>query len=468
MLDPSSLRSLMLSQTAAVRMELINSLTTEEKQLLFYDWRFWARSEQLQPSVDYLVWLIEAGRGWGKTRTGAETIKQWALDEPGGRFALVAETFGDGRDVMVEGESGMLSVLPPSLLRGYSASSAWNRSMGELYLANGSRFDIYSAEKPEQLRGPQHHGAWADEVAKWPDAKLGVVDETTWSNLMLGLRLGRRPRCVVTTTPKPVKLLRGDRHRPGIRTQAGTVRTKGTTYDNLENLAPAFKQRILQLYEGTRLGRQELLAEDLEDVDGALWTHALIESARIKSAPVLLRVVVGVDPAVSSKEGSDETGIVAAGAAYCSCLGKPELHGFVLEDLSDRYTPDGWARKVIGAYRRLSADRIVAEVNNGGDLVKANIATVDRNAAYKSVHASKGKVARAEPIAALYEQGKVHHVGSHDLLEDQMSTWIPGMDSPDRMDALVWALTELLLGEVADGAMSFGSVEEENRSTWVL
>ena len=446
------------------RAAFLARLRPADKERLHYEWAFRARPEQLPPPEPWLVWDIEAGRGFGKTRTGAETIKAWALARPGERFALVAETFADGRDVMVEGESGLLSILPPSTLRGGRVDTAWNRSMGELYLANGSRFDVYSSEKPGGLRGPQHHGAWADEIAKWRDARLGTADDTTWSNLMMGLRLGQNPQCVVTTTPKPVKLLKGDGGRAGIRKQAGTIVTKGTTFDNLPNLSPAFRQQILNLYEGTRLGRQELYAEDIEDVDGALWTSELIESTRIGVAPTLQRVVTGIDPAVSAGENSDETGIVTAGIAMCGCKGKPELHGFILEDSSGRYSPDTWARKAIGAHERHHGDRLVAEVNNGGDLVEANLRTIDRNIPLRKVHAAKGKLTRAEPIAALFEQGKIHHVGVFPHLEDQMCSWTPGEKSPDRMDALVWALTELMLTQAPEPAMDldFGA----GQSTW--
>ena len=414
----------------------LEELLLEKARRQATDWTRLARPNQLPPEGDWFVWLILAGRGWGKTRTGAEYVKAGALRMPGSRFALVAQKFADVRDTMVEGESGLLSILPPSMLRGGTVESAWNRSLGELTLANGSTFKGYSSERAGQLRGPQHHGAWCDEAAKWNDANLGTADDTTWSNLLLGLRLGDDPRCVVTTTPKPYKLIRdlvaGD----------GTVVTKGTTYENLDNLAPAFRANVLSLYEGTRLGRQELHAELLDDVPGALWTRADIEAHRVTAHPDLVRVVVAIDPSVTSNEDSDEAGIVVAGRGV-------DGDAYVLADVSRRDSPLGWARAAVAAYHTHVADRIVAEVNNGGDMVEVTLRTVEPTVPYRTLHASRGKVARAEPIAALYEQGRVHHVGSFDALEDQMCSYVPGGDSPDRMDALVWAITDLGLAQEA-------------------
>lgn len=408
-------------------------LTDEEADALLRDWAFWARPSQRTPQGEWFVWLILAGRGWGKTRTGAEYIRDALLSNPGWRAALVAETIADARDTMVEGEeSGLLALLRPCDLRGGSVETAWNRSLGELYFANGSKAKTFSAEKPGLLRGPQHHVAWCDEAAKWRDAPDGTVEDTTWSNLMFGLRLGTDPRCVVTTTPKPVKLLRE------IIASDSTHLTHGTTYENLPNLAAAFRANIMAKYEGTRLGRQELMAEMLEDVPGALWDRANLYETRVTEAPALRRIVVGVDPSVSSGEDSAECGIVVAG------LGA-DGHGYVLDDRSRRDSPHGWATEAVTAYHAHSADRVVAEVNNGGELVELIVHTIDSNVAYKAVHAQKGKAARAEPIAALYEQRKVHHVGTFDELEDQLCSYTPGAQSPDRLDALVWALTELML-----------------------
>jgi phage terminase large subunit-like protein len=322
-------------------------------------WDDEARPEQRPPEGEWVVWIYLAGRGAGKTRTDAEFVKKRALSRPGSRVALVARTYADGRDTMVEGHSGLLSILEDADLRGGSRDTAWNRSLGELYLANGSRFKIYSSEKPAALRGPQHHDAWVDEGASLLDAHLGDADDTTWSNLMLGLRLGEDPRCVVSTTPKPVKLLRGTKERPGILNAPGTVVTRGSTYDNLANLAPTFRAQVLDRYEGTRLGRQELHAELLEDVEGALWTLELIERHRVAPGYErghgggLVRVVVGVDPAATSGPDSDLTGIVVAGEGA-------DGRGYVLDDRTLRGSPDEWGRAVASAYHDHQADSVVA------------------------------------------------------------------------------------------------------------
>jgi phage terminase large subunit-like protein len=294
--------------------------------------------------------------------------------------------------------------------------------------ANGAVAATYSAEEPDQLRGPQHDTAWADELAKWRY-------EEAWDNLILGLRLGDDPRSVVTTTPKPTRLVRR------LLADRRAAVTRGTTFDNRAHLAESFLDGVVQLYGGTRVGRQELMAEMLEEAAGALWRRAEIEALRVLRAPELKRIVIAIDPAVSSAEGSDETGIIAAG------LGQDE-RGYVLEDLSGRYAPAEWARRGIEAFHRLRADRVIGEVNNGGEMIEHTLRTVDRSIPYRAVRASRGKQARAEPIAALYEQGRVRHVGALSRLEDQMVSWEPlGIErSPDRVDALVWALTELMLG----------------------
>jgi phage terminase large subunit-like protein len=413
-----------------------------------------ARGAQVAPLGDWLVWLILAGRGWGKTRTGAEWVKEHGMARPE-RIALVAATLDDVRDTMVEGESGLLSILPPSALRGGSRDKAWNRSMAELYLANGTKFKGYTAEKPNKLRGPQHHRAWCDEPMSWKDAHLGPeAEDTTWSNLMLGLRLGDSPQVVVTGTPKRRRLLVGRKGKPGIIDEPSTVVTKGSTYHNLKNLAKTFKAKILAKYEGTRVGRQELNAEILEDVEGALWTAEDIEADRVADRPLSLqRVAVAIDPAVTSGEDSDETGIIIGGRTdpglcpHCGPLEAGIRHAFVFADRSGRYTPAGWATVAIGAHDLYESDRVLGEVNNGGDLVESNLRAVDPSIPYESVHASRGKRTRAEPVSALYEQHRVHHVGALDELEDQQTSWVPdsGADSPDRVDALVWLLTDLLL-----------------------
>lgn len=388
-------------------------------------WPDLARPSQLTPPGNWYVWMILAGRGWGKTRTGAEDMAHYALEHPGSRLAVVAPTAAAARDVCVEGESGLARILPDGAVR------AWNRSMGELVLSNGSRFKLFSADEPERLRGYQHHRAWCDELAAWsyPEA---------FDQLLFGLRLGDDARVIITTTPKPTSLIRNLLQREGVHI------TRGSTFENEANLAPAALEQLRARYEGTRTGRQELYAEVLEDVEGALWSHTLIDQARVKTHPDLVRVAVGVDPSGGSEEGNAEQGIIVAG------LGQ-DGDGYVLADYSCRLSPDGWGRRVVQAYTDHMADLILVERNFGGDMARATIETAARamgtTVPIQDVVASRGKALRAEPIAALYEQGRVHHVGGMAMLEDQMTTWVPGItsESPDRLDALVWAGTELWL-----------------------
>lgn len=385
-----------------------------------YRWTLQARPNQLPPPGAWRTWLVLAGRGFGKTRTGAEWIRSQVETSACGRLALVAPTAADARDVMVEGESGLLAIAPP-----------WNRpkyepSKRRLTWPNGALATLYSADEPERLRGPQHDGAWCDELASWRYAEA-------WDMLQFGMRLGD-PRTVVTTTPKPKKLLLD------LIKADSTAITRGSTYENRANLAPAFLEQIVAKYEGTRLGRQELNAEVLEDVEGALWKRQQLDDLRVSTHPDLTRVVVAVDPAVTSGDDADETGIIVAGIGS-------DGHGYVLRDQSGRFSPDAWARRAVAAFHAASADRLVAEANNGGDLLETVLRTVDRSIPYTKVHASRGKQTRAEPVAALYEQQRVHHVGGFPELEDQLCGWVPGDKSPDRLDALVWALTFLMLGQ---------------------
>ena len=378
-------------------------------------WAEIARPEQLPPDGSWLTWLLLAGRGWGKTRTGSETVNLWAR-EARIRIHLVARTAGDVRDVMVEGESGICSLYP---------DVKWEPSKRRLVWPNGSIATTFSADKPDQLRGPQCHRAWADELAAWryPDA---------WDQLMLGLRLGDDTRAIVTTTPRPTKLIRR------LAKDETSRLTGGSTYDNAANLSPTFLEAIKKAYEGMRLGRQELYAHILDDVPGALWTLDMIDSAREALHPPLDRVVVAIDPAGTDKASSDETGIIVAGVCGSDV--------YVLDDLSGRYTPNAWAREAVKAFDDHDADRIVAEVNFGGQMVEHTLRTVRSLIPYKAVTAARGKRIRAEPIAALYEQGRVHHVGVFDDLESQLTEWdaSDGSPSPDRLDALVWALTDLV------------------------
>lgn len=365
-----------------------------------------------------------AGRGFGKTRTGAEFIRDQVENAGKRRIALVGRTSSDVRDVMVEGESGLLGVSPPWFRPVYEPSKR------RLTWPNGAVATTYTSDKPDQLRGPQHDLAWADELATWryPEA---------WDMLMLGLRTGSRPRAVATTTPRPIRLIRNLVERDG----EDVVMVRGTTYENLHNLAPTFKEQIIRQYEGTRLGQQELEAILLDEVPGALWARADIEKPRVQKHPDLARVVVGVDPAATSGDEANQTGIIVAG--------RVEDEGYVLEDKTLRASPEGWATAAINAYLDHKADLIIAEDNNGGEMVESTIKTAAKNMKVsvnvKRIRASRGKHTRAEPIAAMYEQGRIHHVGSFPELEDQMCTWVPGEDSPDRMDAMVWAMTDLLL-----------------------
>ena len=387
-------------------------------------WRDIARPEQLPPPGNWLTWSFIAGRGAGKSRAAAEWVNEQALANPGCRIALVGRTPADVRDVMIEGESGILAVSG-------RMKPVYQSTKRRLTWPNGSMAYAYSAEVPSQLRGPQHHYAWCDEPAAWTDARKGDVLDTAWNNLMLGLRLGQSPRCVATTTPKPVALIRT------VLNRTSTVVTRGTTYDNLDNLAPSFREEVLAAYEGTRIGRQELLGELLEDVEGALWTLVAIDADRVTEAPDLSRVVVAVDPSGGSGPHSDEQGIVVAGLGTDGDV-------YILADRSCKLSPHGWASRAVGAFHEFAADRIIAEVNYGGQMVASTIGQVDPNATVKVITASRGKVQRAEPVAAAYEKHRVHHVGALAKLEDQMTTWTPqDGTSPDRMDALVWAVTEL-------------------------
>jgi len=405
---------------------LLAGLTEEQAAELLFDWEFWARPEQLPPPGDWLTWLILTGRGWGKSRTGAEWVRDQHERYGAVRTALVGATAADVRDVMIEGPSGLLACYPPNKRPQYEPSKR------RLTWPNGSVAFSYSADEPDRLRGPAHDTAWCDEICTW---RRG---EDTWSNLALGMRIGSNPRVVVTTTPRPIKLLKQ------IMAQAGTVTTRGALQENLVNLAPSYVAQIVGRYKGTRLGRQEIAGEILDDVPGALWTREMLDACRVDQWPDLLRVVVAIDPAVTSGDNSDDTGIVVAGLGY-------DGHGYVMADLTCHVSPGEWATRAVNGYVEYHADRIVGEVNNGGDMVETTIRTVDSRVPYKAVHASRGKRSRAEPVAALYEQGRAHHVGLPQFLdlEDQMCNFVPDSmaGSPDRVDALVWALTELMLGE---------------------
>ena len=424
MMSWSKAKHLVKTLSKAEWLARIDGFEPREREDLVGAWEAWARPNQLPPQGDWRVWLLLAGRGFGKTRSGAEFVRARVEAGSAARVALVGPTAADVRDVMIEGESGLLAVARADFRPRYEPSKR------RLTWPNGAMALAFSADEPERLRGPQHDLAWCDELASWRYA-------AAWDNLLLGLRLGADPRAVVTTTPKPVKLVREMLASPG------TVVTRGSTFDNALNLAPSFLESVVHRYRGTRLGRQELEAELLDDLPGALWSRDTIEAARVNAAPDLARIVVAVDPAVSSGEGADETGIVVAGLAH-------DGEVYVLDDLSGRMSPRAWALKAIAAYRKFAADRIVAEVNNGGDMVEATLRSVQGDAPFRAVRASRGKAVRAEPVAALYEQGRVHHVGGFAALEDQLCGFTADFDraasgtSPDRLDALVWAATDLM------------------------
>ena len=416
-----------------MRRAFLKSLSKTEALRLAHDWQFWARDKQLSPEWDWFVWLILAGRGFGKTRTGAEMVRKWVQKYP--LVNLIGATADDARDIMIQGESGILAVCPPG------ERPIYKKNERALVWPNGAKSLIFTAAEPDRLRGKQHMKLWADELCSWRYAEA-------WEQAMLGLRLGDSPQAIVTTTPRPtplIKALAGD-NRNAV--------TTGTTYENRGNLAPGFFEYVITKYENTRLGRQELNAEILEDNPGALWKRSQIEALRVTSAPALRRIVVAIDPAATS--GGDENGIVVAGIAA-------DGQGYVLDDLTLKGSPHAWATVAVNAYHAQEADRLLGEANNGGEMVEHTVRTVDPNVSYNAVHASRGKITRAEPIAALYEQGKVHHVGMFAELEDQMCDWAPnsGQASPDRMDALVWALTELMLGPQGDlvASVSAGHID---------
>lgn len=493
-----SLAMRMAQLAEAERLALLRALGAQGAERLLHDWRFWGRPGQLPPSGDWRVWLVLAGRGFGKTRAGAEWVRRvarhsgaWKAQEPaadplipsqecqlrhfagflgsaggggpvheeatdeassavgiggarschereeraatgaGGpvRIALVAATLAEARAVMVEGESGLLAIAPPD------ERPVFEPALRRLVWPNGSVAHLYSADAPEQLRGSQHHFAWCDEAAKWRNA------ETVWANLELGLRLGPRPRVLVTTTPRPVPLVRRLLADPAVQV------TRGATWDNAANLPQSFLDAMTATYGGTRLGRQELEGEMVEAVEGALWSPELIERNRVDTAALLARVVVAVDPPVTGAPEADACGIIVA------ALGA-DGHGYVLADRSvEGASPSGWARAVAAAAADFEAERVVAEVNNGGDLVGLVLRSAGCSAPLRLVRASRGKAARAEPVAALYEQGRVHHTGGLPRLEDELCGLMPGGGyvgpgrSPDRADALVWAMTELMLGQ---------------------
>ena len=413
------------------RFRELKKLKEVELRELQTHWQLWARREQLPPPGDWRTWLVMAGRGFGKTRSGAEWVRAVADADPMARIALVAASLAEARAVMVEGESGLLSVCPEKHRPDFEPS------LRRLLWPNGAQALLYSAGEPESLRGPQHSHAWCDEIGKWDTAS----DRATraWDNLLFGLRLGEHPRVMATTTPRAVPLLRRLLAEP----DDALAVTRGSTSDNRDHLPSRFLREIRRTYGHSLLGRQELDGELLEDIDGALWTRAVLEQCREAQAPELDRVVVGVDPPASA--GGDACGILVAGKAA-------DGTAHVLADASvERASPERWARAVARAAGAWRADRVVAEANQGGAMVASVLRAAEVTLPLKLVHASRGKAARAEPVAALYEAGRVRHAGTFPALEDELCGLLAGgryegpSRSPDRADALVWALHELML-----------------------
>lgn len=421
------------------------------KALLLRSWRFVGRPKQQPPPGAWTFWFLNCGRGFGKTVTGAQWAKEKSLERRC-RFGVIAPTLGDVRATCYEGETGLLSVLPNEALLGQSRSYAWNKSLLELTLANGTMFKGFSSEEPDRLRGPQHDYVWGEEVSSWKDARHGDALGTTFSNMKLGLRLGENPQAVLTSTPKPNKLTMELRDLAATGT---LVMVTGSSFENRANLSEAWWQAVVVPLIGTTTGRQEIEAEILEDVEGALWSRANLDLTRIQMPPgwrddetlreewlaKMSRLAIGLDPNTTAGESADAAGIVAVG------LGFEDRHGYVLDDRTTvRGGPRAWAAASVMAYHDWKADAIVAETNNGGDMVEMVIHGYDPTARVEKVTASRGKLTRAEPIAALYvadeEHEKVatmHHVGVFPELEDEQTTWVPGEESPNRMDALVWA-----------------------------
>jgi phage terminase large subunit-like protein len=415
------------------RAAVLAGMSAAELDALATDWRFLARPDQLPPPGDWRIWLYMAGRGAGKTRAAAEyviaQIRAGRRREVGG----LGPTADSVRRVMVEGPSGVLACAPNDFRPDYEPS------VRRIRFPNGGIVHLFSAEEPERLRGPNLDLAWCDEICTWPNA------ENVWSNLQLALRLpgplGDRPRVMISTTPRPtplIKRLLEDAQGPN----PSVVVTRATTFANAANLSDDTLEFFRRSFSG-HLARQELNGELVEDVEGALWTRAMIEAGRTKNAPELARIVVAVDPAGGGGRSNDESGIVVVGKQGRGL----DAHGYVLADLSGRYSPDGWARRAVEAYHFHRADSIIAEGNFGAGMVEATIKNVDPRVPIKIVHASRGKRARAEPVVLLYEQRKVHHVGEFPGLEDQLTIWDPesAAGSPDRLDALVWALTDLMI-----------------------
>ncbi|MGC2784229.1 MAG: terminase family protein [Roseiarcus sp.] len=418
------------------RVRLLEEMTPLECAQLFHDWTFWARDNQAPPPGDWIIWLILAGRGAGKTRAGAEAVRGWVQTYP--IVNLIGATLADARDIMVRGESGILASCRRDERPHFFAADL------RLEWPNGAVSSLFSAEEPDRLRGKQHMKLWCDELAAWRQPEA-------FDQAMLGLRLGDKPQAIVTTTPRPSKIIKA------LADGKDTIVTRGSTFDNRAHLARAFFERITARYKGRAIGRQELFAEIVEEAPGALWTRALLERQRVapEAAPKeFAEIVVAVDPPARSGSKSDECGLVVAAKAENGLF-------YVLADLTSQgETPGAWGARVGAAFRGFNANRVVAEINQGGDMVAEVLRQSEPNLPVRAVHATRGKFLRAEPIAAAYERGLVFHVGAFSKLEDQLCALTPDFDrramgfSPDRADALVWALADLLgVGRASTGGM---------------
>lgn len=445
-LTPAARRRFWRDQSAA------HGMTVEElKVRMRGNWRFEARPKQLPPPGDWMWWFVKAGRGFGKTLTGAHWTKEKAFERRC-RIALVAPTQGDVRRTMIEGETGILSILPARALRGGSRSTAYNRTTLELYLANGTILQGFSSEEPDRLRGPQHHYAWCEEVSSFQDADRSIDDlDSTFAMLKLGLRLGVHPRAILTSTPKSNTLTK---ELLSLQKDGSLVLAQGSSYENRANLSDVWWHQVVAPLEGKRIGRQEILAEVLDDVEGALWNKGQIDRLRVapQDAPKFRRIVVAVDPNVSSSQAADSAGIIVIGIENK----RGSRRCYVLADRTvEGGGPKAWSVAVVNAYYEFNADRVVAETNNGGELVEMALKNLDPSISYKAVRASTGKRTRAEPVSALYEGEPtdpfppcVFHAappGELAALEDEMTTWVPGETSPNRMDALVWGITDVAI-----------------------
>ena len=428
----------LIHQEDSVRQRVANALDQAERNEFSFHWGMSARASQLPPSGDWRVWMIMAGRGFGKTRAGAEWVRSIAENHPEARIALVSSSLAEARAVMVEGESGLLACSPPERRPSFASS------LRLVQFPNGAQAQLFSAAEPETLRGPQHSHAWCDEIGKWPLSHNRAT--RTWDNLLMGMRVGKDPRIVATTTPRAVPLVE---RLLGSEDSGSTVVTRGSTFENASNLPQRFLDAIDAEFAGSQLARQEIGGEFLRDIEGALWTRSLLEEAREEARSIdYRRIIVAVDPPASAT--GDECGIVVAG------LGTDGIARVLCDCSLEQVQPDQWAMGVAQAAQHWGADRVIAEANQGGAMVESVLRAADQHLPVKLVHASRGKIARAEPVAALYSTGRVKHCSSFPQLEDQLCGMLVGGEyvgpgrSPDRADALVWALTELVLGQAAN------------------